>query len=259
MSDEKDEEVVEEQGDFNDESGDADEDPTVKTKQVSVPEQDDEVVIHTTQVVGTTDDDGAPKPRMYERSTPLPSRVRDGSFEEEHLIAGGEQVPYEAIECLALGVIDQMTKDSELKKGPLRKMVKKVTGGEDSDSAKDRARQSRQVYILDVFTTVQDQPFRFAAANVNYKSFLDKSTYVSLHNFFRFVVHFARKVPHAQATASTAAFIAKRRDKVGHYDDFHDFELEVIQQRRFDRDLVAISELDLSRDNYIEEWTLDDI
>ena len=215
---------------------------------------EDEVVIHTAEVVeGET-----PKPRMYERAAPLPSRVRDGTFEEDHLVAGGEQIPYDQIEYLALGVIDQMIKDSELKKGPLRKMVKKVTGGEESDSAKDRAKQTRQIYLLDVFTKVQDQPFRFAAGNVNYKSFLDKVTYVSLHNFFRFVVHFARKVPHAMATNSTAAFIAKRRDKVGHYDDFHDFELEVVQQFRFQRDLVPIAELDLSRDNYIEEWTLDE-
>lgn len=216
---------------------------------------EDEVVIHTAQVV---EGESPPKPRMYERATPLPSRVRDGTFEEDHLVAGGEQIPYDAIEYLALGVINQMIKDSELKKGPLRKMVKKVTGGEEGDSAKDRAKQTRQVYLLDVFTKLQDQPYRFAAGNVNYKSFLDKVTYVSLHNFFRFVVHFARKVPHATATASTAAFIAKKRDKVGHYDDFHDFELEVVQQFRFQRDLVPISELDLSRDNYIEEWIIEE-
>jgi hypothetical protein len=221
-------------------------------------DDDDDVVIHTSTVIGNAPG-ASPKPRMYERSAPLPSRVRDGSFEEEHLIAGGEEVPYEAIEYFALGVIDQVVKASELKKGPLQKMVKKVTGGEESDSAKDRAAHTRQIYILDVFTSVQDQPFRFAAANVNYKSFLDKVTYVSMHNFFRFVVHFARKIPHATVTASTAAFIAKKRDKVSHYCDFHDFELEVAQQFRFNRDLIPVSEVDLSRDNYIEEWTLDDI
>jgi len=217
---------------------------------------EDEVIIHTAEVVD--EDTDAIKPRHYERATPLPSRVRDGSFEEDHLVAGGEQIPYQAIECLALGVIDQMVKDSELKKGPLQKMVKKVTGGEESDSAKDRAKQTRETYLLDVFTNLQDQPFRFAAGNVNYKSFLDKVTYVSMHNFFRFVVHFARKVPHAMATTSTAAFIAKRRDRVAHYDDFHDFELEMAQQLRYQRDLIPIAELDLSRDNYIEEWSIDD-
>lgn len=222
---------------------------------------DEEVVIHSTEVVEEPSNSaGGSKPRHYERAAPLPSRVRDGSFEEDHLLAGGEQIPYDSIKVLALGVINQMVKDSELKKGPLRKMVKKVTGGgEEGDSAKDRAKQTRQVYIFDVFTDLQSQPFRFAAGNINYKSFLDKSTYVSMHNFFRFVVHFARRVPHAQATTSTAAFIGKRRDKVAHFDDFHDFELEVAQQLRFDRDLLPISELDLSRDNYIEEWTLDDI
>jgi hypothetical protein len=221
-------------------------------------ENEEDVVIHTTEVVGPATETDKPKARHYERLTPLPSRVRDGSFEEDHLLAAGEQIPYESIKYLALGVIDQMVKAAELKKGPLRQMVKKVTGGEDQDSAKDRAKQTRQIYILDVFTDLQEQPYRFAGSNVNYKSFLDKVGYVSHHNFFRFCVHFARKVPHAVCTASTAAFLAKRRDKVAHFNDFHDFELEVTQQIRFDRDLVSIEGLDLSRDSWMEEWTDDD-
>lgn len=220
-------------------------------------EENDEVVIHSTEVVQTPEESER-KARHYERVTPLPSRVRDGSFEDDHLVAGGELIPYESIRYLALGVIDQMVKPSELKKGPLQQMVKKVTGGEDSDSPKDRAQQTRQLHILDVFTDLQDQPFRFAASNVNYKTFLDKVSYVSHHNFFRFCVHFARKAPHAICTTSTAAFLAKKREKVAHFGDFHDFELEVSQQLRFDRDLVAIAELDLSRDNWMEEWSDDD-
>ena len=226
---------------------------------MSDQENDEEVVIHTTEVVGgATDEQLAPKVRHYQRVTPLPTRIRDGSFEEEYLNANGEQIPYTSIQYIAVVVIDQMVKDSSLKKGPLQKMVKKVTGGEEKDNAKDRAKVTREVYILDVFTDIQDQPFRFAGGNVNYKAFLDKVTYVSHHNFFRFVVHFARKVPHATATTSTAAFIAKRRDKVAHFPDFHDFELEMDQQIRFGRDLVPVSELDLSRDSWMEEWSDDE-
>lgn len=219
-------------------------------------EDDDEVVIHTAEVVET---DEEPRALQYERAAPLPTRIRDGSFGDDQLLAGGEPVPYSSIKYLALGIIDQMIKDSELKKGPLQKMVKKVTGGEDGDSAKDRARVTTEVYILDVFTDLQDQPFRFAAGNVNYKSFLDRVGYVSHHNFFRFCVHFARKVPHAFATESLAAFLAKRRDRVAHFDDFHDFELEVSQQMRFDRDLIPIADLDLSRDSWMDEWSEDDV
>ena len=222
-------------------------------------EAEDEVVIHTTEVVGQATESDLPKKRHYERATPLPSRIRDGSFEEEHLDAGGIEVPWESISFMALGIIDQMVRDSELKKGPLQKMVKKVTGGEDADSAKDRAKTTREVYILDVFTDVQEQPFRFAAGNVNYKSFLDKVGYVSHHNFFRFCVHFARRVPHAKCTTSMEAFLAKKRERVAHFNDFHDFEMEVLQQIKFDRDVVAIEDLDLSRDSWMEEWTLDDI
>ena len=213
---------------------------------MSDQEENDEVVIHSTEVVGAaSEEELAPKVRHYQRVTPLPTRVRDGSFEEEHLNAGGEEVPYSSIKYIAVAVIDQM--------------VKKVTGGDDTDSPKERARVTREVFIMDVFTDVQDQPFRFAGGTVNYKSFLDKVGYVSHHNFFRFVVHFARRVPHAIATTSTAAFIAKRREKVARFNDFHDFELEMDQQIRFERDLIPVSDIDLSRDNWMEEWTLDDI
>jgi len=226
---------------------------------VTEDENTEEVVIHTTEVVGPVSEEDLPKARHYERVAPLPSRVRDGSFEEEHLVAGGEQVPYQDIEYLALGVIDQMVRDSELKKGPLQKMVKKVTGGEESDSAKDRAKQVREVFILDVFTKDRQQPFRFAGGNINYRSFLDNVGYVSHHNFYRFCVHLARKVPHATITASLASFLARQREKVAHFNDFHDFELEVQQQIRFERDLVPLEGVDLSRDSWVEEWTLDDI
>lgn len=220
---------------------------------------EEEVVIHTAEVVESTDEDDQPKQRHYERVTPLPNRIRDGSFEEEFLVAAGQEVPWSSVQVVALGVIDQMVRDSELKKGPLRKMVKKVTGGEESDSAKDRAKTVREVYLLDVFTDVQEQPFRFEGGSINYKSFLDKVGYVSHHNFFRFCVHFARRVTHAKCTTSLEAFVAKRRDRVAHYNDYHDFELELVQQIRLDRDLIPIEEIDLSRDSWMEEWSLDDI
>lgn len=194
----------------------------------------------------------------YKRGAPLPIRIRDGSFQDDHLIAGGEKVPYSSVRYLALGVIDQMVKDSELKQGPLRKMVKKVTGGEDGDSPKDRAKQTRQIYILDVFTDLQDQPYRFAAGNINYNGFLDRVSYVSHHNFFRFCVHFARRVPDAMATESAAAFFVKDRNRVSHFSDFYDFELEVAMQIRQDRELVCINELELTRDSWMEEWNEDD-
>ena len=54
-------------------------------------------------------------------------------------------------------------------------------------------------------------------------------------------------------------FLAKKRERVAHFNDFHDFEMEVLQQIKFDRDVVAIKDLDLSRDSWMEEWTLDDI
>lgn len=225
-------------------------------------EGDGDVIIHETQVVEPAEaaalrSKPRPAPR-FERAAPLPTRVRDGSFEEEYLDAGGERIPWTSVKSMALAVIDQMVKDSELKKGPLRKMMQKVTGGEDTNSAKDRAKQVREVYLLDVFTDLQDQPFRFEAGNVNYKSYLDRVGYVSHHNFYRFVVHLARRVPHATITASLAAFLGKRRERVVHFPDFHDFELETEQQFRFERDVLPLEGIDLSKDSWVEEWTEDD-
>lgn len=223
------------------------------------PDDDGEVVIHETAVVDESEAAALrsrPAPR-FERAKPLPTRVRDGSFEEDHLDAGGEPIPWASVKGLALGVIDQMVKDSELKKGPLRKMMQKVVGGEDTSSAKDRAKQVREVYLLDIFTDGQEQPFRFEAGNINYKSFLDQVGYVSHHNFFRFCVHLARKVPHATVTQSLASFLAKRRDRVAHFADFHDYELETEQQFKFDRDVLPLQGIDLANDSWIEEWTDD--
>lgn len=222
-----------------------------------------DVVIHETTVVpdvgGTPLRTGPKGPPRFERSTPLPTRVRDGAFHEEYLDAGGERIPWTSIKWVALGVIDQMVKDSELKKGPLRQMVQKVVGGEDTSSAKDRAKQVREVFILDVFTDFQDQPFRFEAGNINYKSYLERVGYVSHHNFFRFCVQFARHVPHAMITQSLAAFLAKRRDKVAHFPDFHDYELETEQQFRFERDILPLEGIDLSNDSWVDEWSDDDV
>ena len=223
-------------------------------------EVEGDVVIHEATVVEEVE--GAaikskPGPR-FERSTPLPTRVRDGTFEEEYLDAGGERIPWTSIKSMALGVIDQMVKDSELKKGPLRKMMQKVVGGEDSGSAKERAKQVREVFLLDVFTDIQDQPFRFESGNINYKSYLDRVGYVSHHNFFRFCVHFARRVPHVTITQSLASFLAKRRDRVAHFPDFHDYELETDQQFRFSRDILPMEGIDLSVDSWMDEWAEED-
>lgn len=192
------------------------------------------------------------------RSVPLPVRIRDGAFREDHLEVGGERIPWDSIHFVALGIIDQMVKDSELKKGPLRKMMQKVVGGEDNSSAKERAKQVREVYILDLFTDIQDQPFRFEAGNINYKAFLDRVGYVSHHNFFRFCVHLARRLPHATITQSLASFLQKRRDKVVHFPDFHDFELETDQQQKTARDVLPMSEVDLSKDSWVDEWDDDE-
>ncbi len=219
---------------------------------------EEEVIIHEAVVVPAGETPGLPPvervPR-FERSSPLPTRIRDGSFEDAYLNAGGEQIPWTSIRCISLGIIEQMVKDSELKKGPLRKMVQKVTGGEDNNSAKDRAKQVREVYLLDLFTDLQDQPFRFEAGNINYKSYLDKVGYVSHHNFFRFCVHLARRVPHARVTQSTVAFLNKRRDRVARFQDFHDYELETDQQFKTDRDVTTLEGVDLSKDSWMEEWT----
>ena len=228
-------------------------------------ENSDEVVIHETSVATSTDvkvGEADSKVDSVDRraglASPLPIRIRDGSFEDDHLNAAGEPVPYDSITFMALGVIDQMTKDSTLKAGAVQKMVKKVTGGSTKDNPKERAKQTREVYILDVFTTLQDPPFRFVASSINYKQFLDRAGYVSHHNFYKFCVHFARRVaPETQVNTSYAMFLAKNKLKVAHFEDYHDFELEVALQQRQQRDMQTLEDVDLSKDSWVEEWTDD--
>ena len=227
---------------------------------MSEPSEEGEVVIHEASVLENVTAESAK--RKFARSGGLPIRVRDGGFEEEYLLAGNEKVPWDSIYFVALGIIDQMVKDSELKAGALRKMVKKVTAGgsgNEKGNAKDRAKVTRELYLFDVFSEVQEQPFRFAAGNIHYKTFLDKVGYVSHHNFYRFCVQFLRHLPEeVRVTTSLGAFMAKDRMRLAHFPDYHDFELEVSQQIRGERDVITLSEVDLSRDSWVEEWSDDD-
>lgn len=202
---------------------------------------------------------GHPVSSRPKRSVVLPTRVRDGCFTESYLDAGGEHIPWAEIEFVSLAIIDQMVKDSEPKKGPLTNMVQKVTrGGEGRESNKAKPRETRDVYILDVHTTLQDRPFRFDGASINYKSFLDRAGYVSHHNFYRFVVRLCRQIPQAMITTSLAAFLAKRRERIAHFSDYYDYELETEQQRRHLRDVLPVSEVDLSNDSWVEEFGIDE-
>lgn len=195
------------------------------------------------------------KELIHERGTPLPTRVRDGQFEEEHLVLEGLRVPWGDVYFLALGIIDQVVKDNDGPKGVFRKMMGKAMGKDDDSKSSNRGRQVSEVYILDLFIEGYEQAFRFDSGAINYRQFLDEVGYISLHNFFKFCVHLARRTSQARFDQSLVGFLARRREQVRHYDAIYDFELEL--QSLIDKldDQTEQQQVDLSRDSWMDEWS----
>ncbi len=194
---------------------------------------------------------------QHERNTPLPNRVRDGQFEDDVLILQGAEIPWDDVQFMALGVIDQVVKDADGPKGVFRKMMGKVMGKEEQkqSGSKDRSRQVREVYLLDMVVAGYDQVFRLDSGSINYRQFLDEVGYVSLHNFYRFCVHLARRATKSRIDASLEAFLGRRRESLKHYAAFYDFELEMQNMAEDLEAQTPQSELDLSRDSWVEEWS----
>ncbi|MCA9794168.1 MAG: hypothetical protein KC910_20310 [Candidatus Eremiobacteraeota bacterium] len=201
------------------------------------------------------DEEPRGKELIHERGTPLPTRIRDGQFEDEHLMLDGLRVPWDDVYFMALGIIDQVVKDNDGPKGVFRKMMGKARGSDDESKSSNRGRHVSEVYILDLFVDGYEQAFRFDSAAINYRQFLDEVGYISMQNFFKFCVHLARRTTRARFDASLVGFLGRRRELVRHFDAIYDFELEV--QNFIDRmdDQTEQKDVDLSRDSWMDEWS----
>lgn len=192
--------------------------------------------------------------RSYARSTPLPTRVRSGQMEKDCLLLEAVEVPWQDIELITLGVIDQIVRDADAPKTTMQKMMGKVMGKEDDKKSSRGQKEVREVYLLDLYVKGHPGAFRIDSGNLNYRSFLDEVGYVSLHNFYRFCVRLVRGASGTRVDDSMVAFLNRRREAVRHYNAVYDYELEA--QQMLDRidSLTPQAELDLSRESWVDEW-----
>ncbi|MBI3925257.1 MAG: hypothetical protein HY319_06930 [Armatimonadetes bacterium] len=190
----------------------------------------------------------------HDRSVPLPSRVRSGSMEEESLVLEGAEIPWEDITLIGLGIVEWVVKDAEGPQTMVQKMIGKALMGREEEKGSGKGKQTSDVYFLDLFAQGHDQAFRFDSATVNYRQFLDDVGYISLHNFYKLVIQLCRRAVNARFDPSMAAFVERRRHEVRRYGAIYDFELEIQNfMNRLDT-MIPQSELDLSRDNWMDEW-----
>lgn len=196
---------------------------------------------------------------MHERSTPLPRRVKSGKITDQALtfdIPDQEplEVPWDQVELMALGLIEETPTDVSGPKGAMRQMFGKLTG-KASDNEERKMRQVREVYLLDVFVAHHDRPFRMDSATVNYKAFLGADmSFVSFQNFFRLATRLARNAINAKFDESLVHFFNRRRDQVRKYSAVYDFELELQQIRQKMEHLPGHDQLKLERETWADEW-----
>ena len=77
-----------------------------------------------------------------------------------------------------------------------------------------------------------------------------------MHNFFRLVVRIARGATQARVNEAAAHFLLRKRDQIRAVGAIYDFELECQNDLRNRLEqLRRTSEMDLTRDNYADEWT----
>ncbi len=216
------------------------------------PEDDEVQILHVFEL-GPAEPE-SPKEVHHAPSRPLPYRVRGGCFEDEHLVLGNERILWDDIEFLCLGIIEQMVKDSEAPKGMVRKVMGKVLFSKEDDKAKDKGKQTTDVYVLDLFVKGQERAYRMDAANLNYSTFLDDIGYISLHNFYKFVVNLCRRAVKARVNSSLAAFVARDRHHIARYPAIYEFEMNTNNVLAGTEDSIGCTDLDLSRDNWVDDW-----
>jgi hypothetical protein len=215
--------------------------------------QEDEEQVEVTSAFHTGErlSDG-PAAVLHERGIPLALRVRSGNFEENGLNLQGAQVLWGDIEFIALGTIRHNLGSLDAPKGMMRQVVGKMMGK--SERAEAKAARFQESVFLDIYSSAHDAPFRFEAANINYKSFLGKDAqYISQHNFYRLVVRIARGAQAAALNDNALAFILRRREQVRTYSAVYDFELEVQNDLARLEHLTKTTQIDLSRDSYVTE------
>lgn len=189
---------------------------------------------------------------VHERGIPLALRVRSGFIDDKGLNLEGAQVAWTDIEFISLGIIRHSLGSMDPPKGMMRQVVGKIMGK--NDRAESKAPRYQESVFLDLYSSSHDAPFRFEAANINYRAFLGKdAAYISQHNFYKLLVRIARNSTEARLNENAYNFLIRRRDQVKNYAAIYDYELESqTELGRLDF-LRKTSDMDLSREKYTLE------
>jgi hypothetical protein len=216
---------------------------------------DDEVRFLNVELTGER---AAPEPSgivQHTRAVGLAMRVREGKLTETHLELEGAQVLWEDIKLLSIGQIHHSLGSMDPPKTMVRQMFGKIIGKDDKAERKGKSHQ--ESFLFDIYTASSDAPFRLDSVNLNYRSFLGSDQqFISMHNFFRLVVRIARGASQARVNEAAYYFLFRKRDQIRPVGAIYDFELECQNDLRNRLEqLRKTSEMDLSRDNYADEWT----
>mgnify|MGYP000875874063 CR=1 FL=1 len=191
---------------------------------------------------------------LHERGIPLALRVRSGFFEDSGINLEGASVEWGNIEYISLGIIRHSLGSLEPPKGMMRQVVGQIMGKGKGDRSDSKVPRYQESIFLDIYSSQHDAPFRFEAANINYRAFLGKEAlYISQHNFYRLMVRIARKADKASLNDNAYFYLLRNRDQVRHHGAIYDYELESQTDLGRLELLHKTSEVDLSRDSYTTE------
>lgn len=161
----------------------------------------------------------------------LPIRVTKGCFDKECLVLefGGdnsrkENLKWEDIFKVNLGLIEENLMSSNPPMAPFRKMLRKSMFGEDDKHSE--VKSFRRSIIIDIFLKNPQTRYRLDAGHINYKSFLNEVEYVSHLNLAKFLEELFKFLPPEKFNNCALNYSAKKMNAVKKHTNIYDYEFE---------------------------------
>jgi len=184
----------------------------------------------------------------------IPLRVKAGRITEDCLcleIADEMvEIPWENIQLLTLGVIEQQVGLGELPRSIIRNIVRSLLFGEKVNE-EVKTKEVRKIYLLDIFVEGQESAFRVDSSFINYRSFFPRVIHISIQNFKKLLNLFASRAKASRLALSLVAFICSRMDEVKKFNSVYDYEIELENIRKNPGLQVPQCEVDI--ESYLEE------
>lgn len=174
----------------------------------------------------------------------IPVRIKSGRFEDDMLVVetSGEPqgIPFESIEYICLGIIEEKLTTSDPPKSNMRNMIQGLFGGGDkADKNKKIQPSSRTTHILDIYVKDLQAPFRIDASSVNYKEFLGKVSYISANNFRLLLTNICALAEQSRFNNPIGVFLNNRKEKPQIFESRNEFELVSSRKRQnLDKELT---------------------